>query len=308
MKALNQKTLAKPVSFEGIGLHTGIISRVKLSPLEENKGIIFKRVDLNSDNIIEANYKNISTAILCTTLKNSSGAVVSTVEHLMAAFYITGIDNVLVEIDNIEVPIMDGSAKDFVEFIYSAGLKEQNVNRKYLKILKKVEIKDGAKHISIQPNLENFTVNFQINYENELIAKQRNKINFDKENLVDIISSRTFCLYEDVEKIKKNGLAKGGSLDNAIVVKGKEVLNKNGLRNQKEFVNHKILDLAGDFLLSGYRILGSVECTQGGHNLSFSLIKELFKDKSNFSQVIADNLGLSKRNFKTQANKLAVNA
>ncbi len=308
MQNLYQQTIVKKISFQGIGLHTGLISKVQLVPGAENTGVVFKRVDLTENNIIEANFKNVSSAILCTTLKNSFGAAVSTVEHLMAAFYITGVDNVVVEINNNEIPIMDGSSKDFVNLINKVGLKKMTAKRQFLKILKKVELKQGEKKISIKPAANCFDVEFQLDYKNKIIGKQKNYVSFYEQDLKDVYSSRTFCLFEDIEKIKKNGLAKGGSLDNAVVIKDKEVLNEGGLRNEKEFANHKILDLAGDFLLSGYRMLGSVKCVQGGHYLSNIFIKEVFKDQSNFALVNVDNIEVIKKDFKTSANKLAVNA
>lgn len=308
MQNLYQQTIVKKISFQGIGLHTGLISKVQLVPGAENTGVVFKRVDLTENNIIEANFKNVSSAILCTTLKNSFGAAVSTVEHLMAAFYITGVDNVVVEINNNEIPIMDGSSKDFVNLINKVGLKKMTAKRQFLKILKKVELKQGEKKISIKPAANCFDVEFQLDYKNKIIGKQKNYVSFYEQDLKDVYSSRTFCLFEDIEKIKKNGLAKGGSLDNAVVIKDKEVLNEGGLRNEKEFANHKILDLAGDFLLSGYRMLGSVKCVQGGHYLSNIFIKEVFKDQSNFALVNVDNIEVIKKDFKTSTNKLAVNA
>jgi UDP-3-O-[3-hydroxymyristoyl] N-acetylglucosamine deacetylase len=204
---------------------------------------------------------------------------------------------------------MDGSSKDFIDLINTAGVKSLYAKRKYLKILKPIEFKEKEKYISIMPSKENFNVDFQIAYKNELIGDQKNDINFDtKESLEDIYTSRTFCLYEDIEMIKKNGLAKGGSLENAVVVKGTKVMNEGGLRNQKEFVNHKILDLAGDFLLSGYRIIGSVKCIQGGHYLSNIFMREVFKDASNFEVINVPEVNITDRNFKTPINKLAVNA
>ena len=308
MQIVNQKTILKPFEFSGIGLHSGVNSKVKILPAKDNKGIVFKRIDLKGNNEIKACFKNVSSAKLCTTLKNESGASVSTVEHLMAAFYITGIDNAVIEIDNPELPIMDGSSKDFVDLIIANGTKELHAKRKFLKIIKKTELQDQEKFISIEPSNLGLEVEFQLGYKNEVIGDQKNHVIFNGENLEEIYSSRTFCLYEDIEKIKKIGLAKGGSLDNAVVVKNETVLNEGGLRNDKEFVNHKILDLAGDFMLSGYRILGSVKCIQGGHSMSNTFLKELFKDNSNFQEVIINNINIVEKNFKTSANKLAVNA
>ena len=308
MQNLNQKTILRPIDFEGIGLHSGNTSRVKILPANDNDGIIFKRIDLKENNVIKANFKNVSSAKLCTTLSNDFGTTVSTVEHLMAAFYITGIDNAIVEIDNSELPIMDGSSKDFVNLIITAGTKILFSKRKFLKIVKKVELKEENKYISIEPGINGLDVDFQLKYKNETIGNQKNHVIFNNENLEEIYSSRTFCLFEDIEKIKKIGLAKGGSLENAVVVKNDSVLNKDGLRNKKEFVNHKILDLVGDFMLSGYRILGSVKCNQGGHHLSNIFLKELFEDQSNFQELIINNINIVEKKFKTPANKLAVNA
>ena len=307
MNNLNQKTILKTISFEGVGLHTGLNTKVKLLPAKDNEGIVFKRIDLKNNNIIKANFKNVSSAKLCTTLKNDFGATVSTVEHLMAAFYITGIDNIMVELNNSELPIMDGSSKEFMTLIEKSGLKKQFSKRKYLKILKEINYRDNEKSISVKPS-SNFEVEFELAYNNRVIGNQKNKVNFTDHDLKDVYTSRTFCLFEDIEKIKECGLAKGGSLENAIVVKDDEILNEGGLRNSKEFVNYKILDLAGDFMLSGYRMLGSINCVQGGHYLSTTFLKEIFKDKSNFEELILDNVDLPKSNFKTQANKLAVNA
>jgi len=302
-----QKTISKPVSFEGIGLHSGKNSKVTIIPGEVNQGIVFKRTDLQSKNIITANYKNVSSAKLCTTLENNDGVKVSTVEHLLAALYITGIDNAIIEIDSEEVPIMDGSAKFFLNLIKNSHIKRSNKKIKYIKILEKVELIDGSRSISIEPS-DNFEVDFQLNYQNKIIDKQRNVINFQKDDLNDVVEARTFCLYEDIEKIKKLGLAKGGSLDNAVVVQGDKVLNIEGLRNQKEFVNHKILDLAGDFLLSGYRILGKIECHQGGHELSNMFLRKLLKFTDNYSVIELESTVISKKLNSEQAIKLAVNA
>ena len=308
MQSQFQKTLSNTISFKGIGLHTGLISNVRLLPAKEDEGIVFKRVDLKKDNIVKANYKNVSSAKLCTTIENESGVSVATIEHLMAAFYLTGIDNVIVEIDNSEVPIMDGSSKDFIKMIEEQDLQNLYSKRKYLKILKKLELKENQKFISIKPNDNCLTVDFELGYNNKIIGNQKNYISFDSTDLEDIYSSRTFCLHEDIEAIKLSGLAKGGSLDNAIVVKGEEVLNADGLRNKKEFVNHKILDLAGDFLLSGFRILGDIKCIQGGHSLSNTFLKEIFKDQSNFQVVSINRAHLVQKEFKTAFKKLAVNA
>ena len=217
-------------------------------------------------------------------------------------------DNVLVEVDSEEIPIMDGSSKDFFKILNNVGTKKLNQKRKFLKVLNKVELEDNGRKISIEPSDMSFEVKFQLNYSNNIIGKQKNYINFYTDNLEDVYSSRTFCLFEDIEKIKKCGLAKGGSLDNAVVVDEEKVINENGLRNEKEFVNHKILDLAGDFLLSGYRILGKVDCYQGGHQLSNMFLRKLLKSESSFTTIETNSVELPKKSQFNQSIKIAVNA
>ena len=303
-----QTTLAKPVTFKGIGLHSGLDSEVKILPAKENTGVVFKRVDLKENNLIKANYQNVSSAILCTTLKNSAGVQVSTVEHLLAALYIAQIDNVLIEINTKEVPIMDGSAKDFLDTFEKTEIQSLSVKRNFLKVLEKVELIEGNRNISIEPFDNSLEIEFNLNYENKVIGRQKNTINFDKDDLADVSASRTFCLFKDIEKIKKAGLAKGGSLDNALVVDDNKVLNKNGLRNNKEFVNHKILDLVGDFMLSGYRILGKVKCNQGGHKLTNLFLRKLLEKSYIQENRVIKSINLSKKyNIQTPL-KIAFNA
>ncbi len=308
MYDIYQKTLASEIIFKGIGLHSGKPSTLKLIPSEENSGIVFKRVDLEENNLINASYTNVTSTKLCTTLENSFGTKVSTVEHLLAAIYIYGIDNLIVEIDNEEVPIMDGSAKIFLENLSKVELINQSKKRKYLKVIDKVELVDGERKISIEPSHESFEIDFQLNYENKVIGKQRNKFNFLTDNIKDISDSRTFCLYTDIKKIKNLGLAKGGSLDNAIVVDNNKVLNEDGLRNKKEFVNHKILDLIGDFLLSGYRLIGKIKCYQGGHELSNMFLKKLFQNKLSTNLIELQTIDISNNHNSLQIGKIAVNA
>ena len=304
-----QQTLKNSINFKGVGLHSGKLCDLRIIPAQEDVGIVFKRIDLNKNNIIKANYKNVFSAKLCTSLKNDKGTKVSTVEHLLAALYVTGIDNAIIEMDNEEVPIMDGSAKNFVEEINKVELIKLNKKKKYLKILNKIEFEDNERLISISPNENSFEVGFQLNYENKIIGKQKNLVNFSKDNLDDICNSRTFCLFEDIEKIKKLGLAKGGSLENAVVVGEKEVLNPEGLRNKKEFVNHKILDLVGDFVLSGYRILGKVDCYQGGHQLSNLFLNQLLENNSsNFEILQLDTPKLSRVSQKNYDTRLVATA
>ena len=242
MSVLNQKTINKNINLSGIGLHSGQKVDITIKPSEPNTGIVFKRIDIKENNIVFPNFSNVSNTSLNTTISNEFGVKVSTIEHLMGALFGLGIDNVLIEINNEEVPILDGSAKEFIR-----------------------------------------NIDFQLKYENPIIGNQRNKINVYQDDLQEIFDSRTFCLYEDIEKIKKNGLAKGGSLENAIVVKDKKILNPEGLRNSMEFVNHKILDCIGDLYTCGYRMVASIKCSQGGHYLTNQLLRKVFSNKENFS-------------------------
>ena len=308
MLRIYQTTLNTPVSFEGVGLHSGLNTKITILPAEGDQGIIFKRVDLKKNNLVQANYANVSSAKLCSTLKNEKGVKVSTVEHLLAALYIANIDNAIIEIDNEEVPIMDGSAKNFISVLNKTEIKNLKNKIKYLKIIDKIELIENQKKISIEPNDFALEVDFKLNYDNKIIGKQRNIVNFQTDDLEDIYNSRTFCLFEDIEKIKKLGLAKGGSLDNAIVVGNNKLLNSNGLRNEKEFVNHKILDLAGDFVLSGYRILGKVVCEHGGHLLTNSFLKKLFTSKNSFIEIEVKEEKSIKKTPQNQSIGLVVNA
>ena len=283
MSLLNQKTINNPVKFTGIGLHSGQIVNISINPSEPNTGIIFKRIDLKNNNLIFPSFANVTNTSLNTTISNDFGVKVSTIEHLMGALFGLGIDNALIEIDNEEVPILDGSAKEFIEKLIISGLKQSQVPIKIIKIKKKISFNEGERSISIEPSKLSLDINFQLKYDNAVIGNQKNKVNVYEDDLNDIFNSRTFCLYEDIEKIKKNGLAKGGSLDNAVVVKGSEILNKEKLRNSKEFVNHKILDCIGDLYTSGYRIVAIINCSQGGHYLTNQLLKKVFQNKENFS-------------------------
>jgi len=283
MSILKQKTIKGPISFNGIGLHSGKKVNMTIKPSSPNSGIIFKRTDLQNNNLIIPNVFNVVSANLCTTISNEFGTKVSTIEHLMSAMYVLGVDNAIVELNSEEVPIMDGSAKNFVEEIIKMGFVVSDVPLKLIKIEKTVSLKKENKFIEIEKSNISLDIEFEIKYNNPLIGTQKNKISVYQDNLDLVMSSRTFCLFEDIEKLKKAGLAQGGSLDNAIVVKDDQVLNKDGLRNKLEFVNHKILDCIGDIYLSGYKLIGSIKCSQGGHSLTNSLLREVFKDKSNFS-------------------------
>ena len=283
MSYLTQKTIKNNVSFSGISLHSGLSVNVCIKPAEPNFGIVFKRVDLKENNIVYPNFMNVSNTSLNTTIENEFGAKVSTIEHLMGALFGLGIDNALIEIDNEEVPILDGSAKVFIEKILSSGVKVSDSPIKIIKINKAVTFSEGERFISVKPSTLNLEIDFQLKYNNKIIGDQSNKVKVYEDDLTDVYNSRTYCLFEDIEIIKKNGLAKGGSLENAVVVKNNEILNPEGLRNKKEFVNHKILDCIGDLYTSGYRIVASVTCSQGGHYFTNQLLRKVFQNKENFS-------------------------
>ena len=302
----NQKTIKDTINLSGVGLHNGIKANLTVKTASENFGIKFCRTDLGNENLIEASYQNVVEPILCTKIKNDNGTTVSTVEHLMAAFFGEGIDNALVEIDAPEVPILDGSASEFVEAIRSVGIKEQKELRKFIKALKKVEVQEGKKYISIEPLDNDLIIDFEIVYSNPLIRTRRKEFKLSDGDLTNIYNSRTFCLYEDIDFIKSQGLAKGGSLENAIVVKGSEILNDDGLRNRHEFVYHKILDCLGDLMLSGHRMLGHIKTSQGGHALTNKLLVKFFSDKSNWS---LENVNSSEENNQiTESSKKSVSA
>ena len=285
MSILTQKTISKKISLTGIGIHTGLKVQLDILPAHPNTGIIFKRIDIKKNNIIIPTYNNVVDATLCTTIANDHGIRVSTIEHLMGAFYGLGIDNAIIELNSQEVPIMDGSAKKFVELILEAGIQASETPIKIIKVEKQIEIREGDKSISINKSNVSLDIDFEIKYQNQFIKSQRNKVSVFEDDLTNIYNSRTFCLFEDVEKLKKMGLGKGGSLENALVVKGNSLINEEGLRNEKEFVNHKILDCMGDLYLSGFKMIGSLTCSQGGHYLTNKLLRKLFSDRKNYSLI-----------------------
>ena len=264
-------------------LHSGLDVNICIKPADPNFGIVFKRVDFKENNLVYPNFMNVTNTSLNTTIENEFGVKVSTIEHLMGALFGLGIDNALIEIDNEEVPILDGSAKEFIEKIISSGLVVSESPIKIIKINKEIKFVDGERFISIEPSTLSLDIDFELKYKNPIIGNQRNKVKVFEDDLTDVYNSRTFCLFEDIELIKNNGLAKGGSLQNAIVVKDHEILNPEGLRNNKEFVNHKILDCIGDLYTSGYRIIAKIKCSQGGHYLTNQLLRKVFENKENFS-------------------------
>ena len=283
MSYLTQKTIKSCVSFSGIALHSGLNVNICIKPAEPNFGIVFKRIDYKQNNLVYPNFMNVTNTLLNTTIENEFGVKISTIEHLMGALFGLGIDNALIEIDNEEVPILDGSAKEFIEKIISCGFDVSEAPIKVIKINREVKFSDGNRFISIEPSTLSLDIDFELKYENQIIGNQKNKVKVFEDDLTNVFNSRTFCLFEDVELVRKKGLGKGGSLQNAIVVNDNEVLNPEGLRNDKEFVNHKILDCIGDLYTSGYRIIAKIKCSQGGHYLTNQLLRKVFENKENFA-------------------------
>ena len=277
----SQNTLTKIIDFTGIGLHSGEKVKISLIPNAIDTGINFKI----NNTLILASWQNAVVSQLCTRLKFGENAI-STIEHLMAAISGLGITNLIIKINSNEVPILDGSSKEFVDEIRNAGIVEQKKKQKILKILRKVEYKDQEKFIRISPSKKNnLSIDYTIDYKDQFIKKQNLKYTHSEENFLKIYKSRTFCLHNDLERIFSMGLAKGGSLDNAIVVSGNKILNQGGLRYNNEFVRHKTLDCIGDLYLAGYQIWGDLVTYQGGHELNLRLLREILADKKNYKIV-----------------------
>jgi len=278
-----QSTLKDKILFTGVGVHNGRAVTMSLEPANVDTGIIFKRTDINNcNNEVKAIIQNVVNSSLCTKISNAKGVSVSTIEHIMAAFSALNIDNVIVKINAPELPALDGSSYEYVKKIINVGIKTQNKKRKVLKILKKVEVKNGDRFISITPS-DDLSINISINYPETIIGHSEYFYTHSQHNFINNLSmARTYTLYEDIEKMRTAGLAIGGNLNNAIVVDKYKILNPNGLRLEKEFVKHKTLDCVGDFYLLGMPLIGNINCFAPGHNLNQKLIKEILKYKDNY--------------------------
>ncbi len=276
-----QRTLAKPVRCSGVGLHTGATVTLTISPAEPNTGIVFRRTDLSAAAaLVPARWDHVVDTKLCTVIGNAHGTTIGTVEHLMSALAGCGVDNALVTLDNIEVPIMDGSAAPFVEAIEGVGTVSQNAPRRAIRILKPVTVTEGNKSATFTPDhVTSFS--FEIDFASKAIAQQSHEVELDAETFRDEISAaRTFGFLHEVEGLRRMGLARGGSLDNAVVISGDEVLNEGGLRFDDEFVRHKILDAVGDLYLAGATFIGHFHGVRSGHALNNQLLRALFADAS----------------------------
>ena len=281
----NQQTISNSISVKGIGLHTGNLVELTLEPAAVDNGIKFIRVDKKNDNVIEAIWSNVSETVLSTTISNSHGLKISTIEHLMSALSGLHIDNLNIYINANEVPIMDGSSKPFVEMIEEIGIKKQSKKRKLLNVKKSIEVSENNTSVKIVPNNQ-FSIDFEIDFPSKIVSKQSCQLQLINGNYkTDIAAARTFGFEKDVKYLRSNGLALGGSLDNAVVVGENKILNKDGLRYTDEFVRHKILDSIGDLYLAGSPIIGYFYGNKSGHYLNNQLLRKLFSDKSNYEYI-----------------------
>jgi len=279
----NQQTVASPVSITGIGLHTGVPVNVRLVPAAANTGIIFKRTDLEGFTI-EARAKHVARVSYATSLMKK-GVLISTTEHLLSALAASGVDNVVIEIDNLEVPILDGSALPFLRLIAQAGLRRQRARRTCAKILKPVEVVEGTKRIAVYPS-DTFRITYRIAFAHPLIGEQSLEFAPTEGSYeAEIAPARTFGFLEEVEMLRKSGLVRGGSLENAVVLTREGVLNPEGLRFPDEFCRHKILDIIGDLALLGHPLIGHVEADRAGHALHSALVNRLLREKDTWTPV-----------------------
>ncbi len=278
-----QQTIAKEFQIKGIGLHSGCETILTLKPASENHGIVFKRVDLPNQPEVKALYSNVVDTRNCTCL-GFSGGVVSTIEHLMAALSVCGIDNVLIEIDNQEMPIMDGSAQPFLEALQAVGAQKQQSPRKVIKVLKNVSFADDKGNVVTLEPADGFSVHFTIEFPSKIVGHQE----FDAVITPDVFAEavapcRTFCEKYQVDYLKSIGLIKGGSLDNAVVLDGETILNEGGFRLENECVNHKVIDAIGDMYTAGHQIIGRLTASKTGHYHNNEILKILFADKENYT-------------------------
>jgi UDP-3-O-[3-hydroxymyristoyl] N-acetylglucosamine deacetylase len=283
-----QNTLRRSINCVGITLHGGNKVALTLRPAEANTGIIFRRIDMPGSKEIRASWKNVIDTRMCTTISNEDGVTVSTIEHLMSALAGCEIDNVYVDLDGHEVPVMDGSAQPFVFLIECAGVLEQDVPRRIIKILKPVRVEVEDKMAELLPS-DTFSVSFEIDFENEVVANQIISVNMVNGNYKkEVARARTFGFMHEIEELQAAGLGLGGSLDNAVIVAGDKVLNEDGLRYNDEFVRHKVLDAVGDLYTAGSLICGSYKGVRSGHALTNKLLQALFADESAWCYI---NLG-----------------
>ena len=301
-----QNTINSVICFNGVGIHSGKAVNMRLMPAKEDFGIVFKRTDIDINNFIKVIPENIEFSKYCSKLKNKHGVYVSTVEHLLATLHSFDVNNILIEINSSELPAMDGSSYEFTKKLMEIGLQTQKKPKKFLKILKKISVKDGARSIKILPSSQ-LSFSIKIKYPNNVIGKDEYIYTHNTQNFIEDISyARTFCLSKDILKLRATGFGLGGNLNNAIVVEDDKILNATGLRCHKEFVKHKILDCVGDLYMSGLPILGSVHSTQPGHELNNRLIKKIFQNKDNYEILELEPYHVSVSNQQNVLNNINV--
>ena len=296
-KPAAQKTLKTAIGCSGIGLHTGARVSMTLRPAAPGSGIVFQRTDLYGEAaLVPASWRYVVDTRLCTALGNAQGARVGTIEHLMAALYGCGIDNAIVEIDGPEVPVMDGSAAPFVFLIECAGTVEQAAIRQGIEVCREISVVEDGCQVSIAPS-SGFSVNFEIDFGDNAIARQSCELDLSEGAFkADLSRARTFGFVQDIDRLQAAGLARGGSLDNAVVISGNRILNDDGLRYDDEFVRHKMLDCIGDLYLAGAPLIGQVTAVRSGHRHNYSLLSALFADPTAYRYVeMSDAVALPAR-------------
>lgn len=286
MLNISQKTINSKVSCNSVGLHSGAMAKMSLLPAPCNSGIVFRRTDQEAGkNEIKAVYSNVVTTNLGTTIANEHGVKVATIEHLMAAIWGCGIDNLIVELNGPEIPIMDGSSEPFVFLIECAGINMQEEQRRIIEIIKPIRIEDKDKFVEIEP-AKDFSIDLSIDFNNKHIKQQHFDYHSNFNSFKnDISRARTFCFKEEIEQMHKMGLAKGGSLDNAIVVDAEKIVNEDGLRYPDEFARHKTLDFIGDMFLAGHFIVGHFKASKSGHGINNAFLRKLFAESDSWRLV-----------------------
>ena len=285
-KPAAQKTLKTPIGCSGVGLHSGTRVAMTLKPAAPGSGIVFHRTDLHGEAaIVPASWRNVVDTRMCTALANAHGTRVGTVEHLMAALFGCAIDNAIVEIDGPEVPVMDGSSAPFVFLIECAGTVDQAAIRQGIEVCREVSVLEDGCHVSIAP-AAGFSVSFEIDFGDNAIARQSCELDLARGGFkADLSRARTFGFVHDIDRLQAAGLARGGSLDNAVVISGNRILNDEGLRYDDEFVRHKMLDCVGDLYLAGAPLIGQVTAVRSGHRHNYSLLSTLFADPTAYRYV-----------------------
>ena len=287
--AKKQRTISEDISFSGIGLHTGNNVSMKLKPAPINTGYVFRVIRPNNKILeIKADFRNVKSTQLCTLLSDKEGNTISTVEHILSACYGLEIDNIFIDLDSNEIPVCDGSSNDFVKKLENSGINEQSEFKKFIRIKRVIEVKDGCKIARVSP-FDETMISCEINYDHKLIGKQSISLILTPDIYKSqICNARTFGFLKDVEKLRSMKLALGGSLKNAIVLDDKKILNSDGLRFSDEFVRHKVLDFIGDISLSGFKMLGSFYTSHSGHSLNISLLNKIFESEKNWELVCSN--------------------